>query len=564
MTTRVIGSVAPKATEVFLTSGTSVEDALSSSTSTSIDSVSEGFYNITGVADTLYNVISWHPSVSTNTDPKGGGVFVFKADVPKTEHNGGTVISPTVPPVSAGSVADFLSGSGETDGSVTGCFVRKDAEVIATTFFGAKEDGTDDYASVQKAVDVAIANGKSIVIPGASSVSDKVIVNLNTTATPISNARPSIFGFGQGVSGLIGTTDNITVLEVVGDLSGSAGAHGYFSIDNMFIASTAPNARTVTGLSLKGLAFISLDDVGFHNLDVCSSNVSVLSSSFNKCVFNESSKGVVSDKDTGFSGFNGVSFEQCEFRQLTKFAYDGFTDSTNLSFNSCQIEGNGTDGDLTTGAINVRASELAGGHTLTMTNCYIEGNGGGFDVQITNNGESGYISALIQGCSIQRTNASKYVINNIKTSGQVILSEVGNNYASYNNYVVTSAEPYHLLSSSTRHFAVGNRYEDGGQVAPEGAASASYPGSVEPAGTNYLPKGWSMSVVSSGVVRITHNLQNNRYAVVATSNDDTALNVRVVRITKSTNTFDVTLRDENEVLTTAPFSFTVTETKQTN
>lgn len=56
---------------------------------------------------------------------RGGGTFRFRSSVAKSSHNGITVISPTVPFDGATTnTLSFLSGTGETDPSGTGCWVR--------------------------------------------------------------------------------------------------------------------------------------------------------------------------------------------------------------------------------------------------------------------------------------------------------------------------------------------------------------------------------------------------------------------------------------------------------
>ena len=55
----------------------------------------------------------------------GGGQFYWDASMPKSQHNGITIFSPTVPwDGSYTALASFLSGTGETDGSGMGCWIR--------------------------------------------------------------------------------------------------------------------------------------------------------------------------------------------------------------------------------------------------------------------------------------------------------------------------------------------------------------------------------------------------------------------------------------------------------
>lgn len=118
-----------------------------------IDSVAESFFGLSGVDGQTYQVISWHSEGVSQGVSSGGGEFVFRSGVAKSEHNGGTVISPTVPPLSSqANISDFLEGAGESDSGGTGCFIRRSSSINAH-MFGAYGDGaSDDTAQIQKAI----------------------------------------------------------------------------------------------------------------------------------------------------------------------------------------------------------------------------------------------------------------------------------------------------------------------------------------------------------------------------------------------------------------------------
>ncbi|WP_223518271.1 carbohydrate-binding protein [Pseudomonas sp. BF-R-21] len=77
----------------------------------------------------------------------GGGTFYWDATRARTAHNGGTIISPTVPwSGSTATLAAFLVGSGETSPAALGCFVRT-VTPDSVDCFGAVGDAFDDIAS---------------------------------------------------------------------------------------------------------------------------------------------------------------------------------------------------------------------------------------------------------------------------------------------------------------------------------------------------------------------------------------------------------------------------------
>lgn len=72
---------------------------------------------------------------------QGGGYFRWSPTTPRSEHNGGSVISPTVPwNGTTATHTAFLKGTGETSPAGVGCFVRKHRGYHNVTEFGAISD----------------------------------------------------------------------------------------------------------------------------------------------------------------------------------------------------------------------------------------------------------------------------------------------------------------------------------------------------------------------------------------------------------------------------------------
>ncbi len=80
-----------------------------------------------------YHVRGHRPGITT-----GGGVFVWDPLMPRSMHNGGTVVSPTVPAYTAQpGLADYLAGVGETEPSASGAFVRRiENNIVRLEYFG--------------------------------------------------------------------------------------------------------------------------------------------------------------------------------------------------------------------------------------------------------------------------------------------------------------------------------------------------------------------------------------------------------------------------------------------
>lgn len=90
--------------------------------------------------DLTYLLMSYHRNYNTDS----GGRIYWSPTTPKSRHNGGTVISPTV--VWNGTEAahaGFLKGVGETDPTGTGCFIREGKESTSVAEFGTIADWSD-------------------------------------------------------------------------------------------------------------------------------------------------------------------------------------------------------------------------------------------------------------------------------------------------------------------------------------------------------------------------------------------------------------------------------------
>ncbi|EEY8376825.1 phage head-binding domain-containing protein [Escherichia coli] len=88
------------------------------------------------------NVIGYVPGTNF-----GGGQFYWDASMPKSQHNGITIFSPTVPwDGSYAELAAFLAGTGESDGGGSGCWIRSNCVLdgIHTVWAGHDINGVHD------------------------------------------------------------------------------------------------------------------------------------------------------------------------------------------------------------------------------------------------------------------------------------------------------------------------------------------------------------------------------------------------------------------------------------
>lgn len=99
----------------------------------------------------------------------GGGQFYWDASKPKSQHNGITIFSPTVPwDGSYAGLAAFLAGTGETDASGNGCWIRSNCVLdgIHTVWAGHDITGVHDSTASVNACTSKFGGVRPIRISG--------------------------------------------------------------------------------------------------------------------------------------------------------------------------------------------------------------------------------------------------------------------------------------------------------------------------------------------------------------------------------------------------------------
>jgi hypothetical protein len=130
------------------------------------------------------SLLGWHPDSDI-----GGGVLYWDSTKAKSDHNGGTVFSPTVP--WSVTLSDYLSGSGETDPTGFGVWVRKDVEYVTPENFGGgvAAVGSDNRIAVSAAI--LQSNDLRLNQSGVYNFDTPPAINLNTVTTISPNASVS-------------------------------------------------------------------------------------------------------------------------------------------------------------------------------------------------------------------------------------------------------------------------------------------------------------------------------------------------------------------------------------
>ncbi|WP_339892202.1 sialate O-acetylesterase [uncultured Alteromonas sp.] len=146
-----------------------------------VDSV-QGLAGLVGTQDDQQiNLKGWYADSGV-----GGGVLYWDAARPKSEHNGGTVFSPTVP--YSATTSDYLDGIGETDPTGLGCWIKQESNEFNTGF----SDGTPHE------IDILVVYGQSNARGYAGSTTgvpeyntENVVVWNGTTVEPLTSYTPT-------------------------------------------------------------------------------------------------------------------------------------------------------------------------------------------------------------------------------------------------------------------------------------------------------------------------------------------------------------------------------------
>lgn len=204
--------------------------------------------------DLSFIVKCYHPGINNG----GGGRINYDPTIAKTAHNGGTIFSPTVPwNGQKATLPAYLLGSGETDPTGSGCFVRRVSDYYTIPMFGAVADwnGTTGFDN-RPSIEAGIKNVPSLVISkgdygcclaGSIFIQGFTDKRIYGSGTLHKMGSKGIFSFN--------TCNNIQV-------SG-------FSMDGQIVADEAANGSIVTGTRLPADFTFA---VSFTECNDCSAN----------------------------------------------------------------------------------------------------------------------------------------------------------------------------------------------------------------------------------------------------------------------------------------------------
>ena len=460
------------------------------------------------------------------------------------------------------------SGGGSSDpavdqnytypGAVTETVQNRLEQYVSVKDFGATGNGsTDDTTAIQNAFNSVFVTGGTIYFPaGVYNVTSTLTINRNgISGVPgQTSQRVNIDGAGKGSAVIKCMSANITALKITGDSSGSGAAHMYCTVSNIAIYG-GENSRTSTGLSLQYCAYMSVVECTFHNLGIGLRLDGSLSNYFSGLVCNESGYGVFSNY-AGFSAAHANLFAGCEFRFCTNNGYYGETGTSQVVFEGCQFEACGTMGLSESGGALFYLNSAAGEVGPSFYSCYFEVNKGGFDIRADASAAASanrVALANVYSCSFNRVGNDAIVDHPIVTLGTLHLNVHDSTFTGFGGYSASSNQGYISLSSSGEFTETGNYYAAANQK-PLSGRSLSFAGYVSNSGSSgTLPNGFTVQNVATGVAKIFHNLGNQNYAFVATTNSGDTQTIQ--RCVMSNNNVQVVTVNANNALVNCDFGF---------
>lgn len=292
----------------------------------------------------------------------GGGVFLWD-DTATQSDDGGTVIESNI-----GGIGRWL---------------RVMNGIVDVRWFGAKGNylspsniGQDDTVFLQAACDYVASNNLDLYFSkGKYRVTSAIILDFGTLT---GRSRCNVFGDGAYESEMIheASGTGILMFEI-------RSIHCFpMTLKDFAVRQGFPNnGRVSTGLKLAGLSLFSLENILINELDT-----GILLSDTMMCKL--SNVYIIGNRiglhgEVNNTSPNLINFVSCNFMN-NSFLAIMLMNMHSVSFHSCDISNNGTQGDMDSGGMYCSFYGGNGSNGLNMYNCYVEANLGGADVKIDN------------------------------------------------------------------------------------------------------------------------------------------------------------------------------------
>lgn len=380
----------------------------------------------------------------------GSGDFYYSPTTPKSYHDGGMFISPTVPYATA---IDFIKGTGETDPSGNGCWVRDGIDTAKgiDLSWWAPSALAKHSDVIQKALDKAKLLKLDLYLPAGEFILDKLVTYDYVSGISANGVRGgNIIGAGSKRTILIQDVagGNFPGNGVAFQITGSIDTPS-FQIDKFTVKgfSIRGNGTVAGGTANTGTFFLMERMMGFVIEDIFSNNLyrslivqDSLYGSIRDCRISSSIEGVLFRKQNTQTGVNVVTLERVDFIDCWRFCLQ-MVESHQIVLDNCAFEANGNRDTSGVACIVARRVGGAGGVGTDIRNCYFENNNMrdiafAYDL-------NAYCQHSIRNCNFAKTGANVYSWR-VDVTGSVTPTDAA----------------YFKLTMTDNQFLVGGSYVD--------------------------------------------------------------------------------------------------------
>lgn len=255
--------------------------------------------------------------------------------------------------------------------------------------YGANTAAGDNQVALQTALNVAYQDKSMVWVYGMYKTSPLSVTMTGSATQPLRIVGSSVIGSGfQAVAGLSATS----LLTFTNGNPAGFPVEAFLDIENISIVSTAKIVG-VHGISIKGLADWTMTGVRISLFDRGLDLLYALTAKCEECEFIQCNTGVKIAVDGSLSiGTSGtpnlLQFVSCRMDLNTTRGLE-FNGGTSLQLIGCDIESNGTGGDVTTGGVFIlgqTSADALEGHVIFERNWFESNSGWSLNVAAQTNG----------------------------------------------------------------------------------------------------------------------------------------------------------------------------------
>jgi hypothetical protein len=326
------------------------------------------------------------------------------------------------------------------------------------------------------------------------------------------------------------------------------GIHSYDSLSKVAFLSATPYLNNC--IKYDGKAYFKISDIHINGFSEALRIDSCFTGKLNDVYLRDNNYGLLLSGATFPRAPNAIYINRLTCQLNKVWGILGESVGECLVIDGATIENNGTQGNLSTGGIQLAITTAANGFgSASLRGIYFEQNKGVADVLITNSGAQKVVIS-IDSCFFNRAYVAEHTVNNIRVrntgSGSVTVTIKNCSFFSTNTYVSSNTRPFFDIGAGCELInGGGNSYSE---IVSLPQAPAFRPGvssevsilrMTSGAGLLTAPVGVTVTTPSAGVYIFTHPkgwaADTDSYSVQAVSND-TGGNILVQRISQNSAT----------------------------